>query len=158
MSRVEAVRQIVAALESDDPRRAGELLTKDFIYQGPFPGPLDRPQFLIYSAEIKKAFPDWSYHFTFIQDEDSDLVRGIIQQQGTHTGTFSLPGMAALSATDVSVILPIEAVRFRFRENQLACLEIEDASGGGLEGILEQLGVELPRCLQGIFDKYPESA
>jgi hypothetical protein len=157
MTRAETVREIVATLESDNPRQVSQYLEDDFVFVGPFPGPLDKEQFLEYMAATKRAFPDWLLHYNFIREEDKDTLRGIIQRQGTHLGDFSLPGLAAIPPTEMTVILPIEPIRFIFKDEELARIEIEDASGGGLEGILEQLGAELPRCLHGIFDKYPET-
>jgi hypothetical protein len=158
MTRAELAKLIISTLESDDPCRIREYLTEDFSFTGPFPSPLNRDQFMEYIASIRKAFPDWCYQFIFVRDEDQDTVRGVMQRHGTHKDEFALPGMPRIPATDISVILPIEPVRFIFRGDRLNRLEVEDASGGGLEGILDQLGMDVPRSLYGIFDMHPEMA
>ena len=158
MTKAEMIQQIMAVLESENPEQVNQYLTPDFMLKGPFPGPLGREQFLEYIKALKRAFPDWAYHFIFIREEDGDSIRGVIQRQGTHQGDFSLPGMVTVPATGISVILPIEPIRFFFQGEMLTRLEIEDASGGGLEGILEQLGAELPRRLDGLFERQYETA
>ncbi|RJP77620.1 MAG: hypothetical protein C4524_07815 [Candidatus Zixiibacteriota bacterium] len=138
------VKAFIAALESDDPHRAGEYLSDDFTFQGPIPGPLNKAEFLDYFSALKKGLPDFAFNLDTIREEEGILF-GVLHRTGTHTGELALPGIVPILPTGMSVALPNEPIHFHFCGNQICELEIDHASGGGLEGILEQLGAEMPQ-------------
>ena len=68
---------------------------------------LTKDQFLQMLRAIYTGFPDWQY------DHDPPELRGTTvavrwQQGGTHTGTFTLPGMAPFAATGRTVKIPAQ--------------------------------------------------
>jgi hypothetical protein len=40
--------------------------------------------------------------------------------------------------------MPEEKVRFTFKDNKIESLNVESVTGGGIPGVLKQLGVDIP--------------
>lgn len=104
---------------------------------------LTREQFLRMLRALYAAFPEWHY------DHDAPEVRGDViavrwRQGGTHTGTFALPGMAPIPATDKKVKIPEHYFFYRLRGEQIVEIRPEPVPGGAPWGILEQIGVPVP--------------
>ena len=139
----ELVHAAMAALESDDPKCAAPYFTEDFVWQGNFPRPLDKQRFMQLMIALKKGFPDYALSVKCCQDSGNPVVRAVMEPVGTHSGTFALPGLPPIKATGVVVALPRQAMEFTLRGSQINKIKLEHASGGGVMGLLEILGVEL---------------
>ncbi|RJP77624.1 MAG: hypothetical protein C4524_07835 [Candidatus Zixiibacteriota bacterium] len=156
MERVDIIKALVADLESDDPRQAAAYLTEDFRLIGESPQPLDKDAFLELAKALKRGFPDWSYGLGEYMSQHGRVIRTVMSNSGTHVQEFSLPGLRPVPPTGFSIAQPPEAMEFEFRGSRICVIRVEAASGGGLMGLLEWLGVELPVCTHGLFKKKPE--
>ena len=58
--------------------------------------------------------------------------------------TAPIPGLQNIPATNKNLRMPEERVRFNLKDNKIDGLQLEQTPGGGLPGVLKQLGVEMP--------------
>ena len=73
-------------------------------------------------------------------------LKVLIQVTGTQTGDLALPmhGMPPFPATGLAVDLPQVQTRFVLKDNKVSEMNIKSVPGGGLAGLLQQIGTELP--------------
>jgi hypothetical protein len=74
-------------------------------------------------------------------------VAGTSQITGTHTTTLPpiLPGMPAIPPTGHKVMLPVEPIKATIRGDKIAHFEVAATPGGGVPGLLAQIGVQMPQ-------------
>jgi hypothetical protein len=89
--------------------------------------------------------PDFSYNLAEIHREGRD-VGAIIQIIGTHTRDLALSvlGLPPVQATGIAVTLPQVSAVFQVEEGKVLGMQVETVPGGGLTGLLQQIGTELP--------------
>jgi predicted ester cyclase len=103
---------------------------------------VNKEQFLAFLHALYTAFPDWHY------DHDGPELRGEEiavrwRQSGTHTGTFTLPGVTAV-ASGKKVTIPEQFFYYRVHDNRIVQIRPDPIAGGAPQGILEQIGVGWP--------------
>ena len=145
MSNLEVAKRFADLLESRDVKGLEVLLSDDFKANGAT-RELTRQQALGYLQIFFTAFPDHRFGFTDF-NEKGDLVYCTGQETGTHKGVLDLnplgvPG--SLPPTGKSFQLPKCGFTFRVAGDKVTYFSEEAVVGGGLAGILEQLGVKLP--------------
>jgi len=145
MSNLEVAKRFANLLESRDVKGLQALLADDFRAKGAT-RELTKQQALGYLQTLFTAFPDFRFGFTDFEEEgDSIYCAG--QETGTHKGVLDLNpfGMPmSLSPTDKSFKMPKSRYTFRVVGDKVTFYGEEAVQGGGLEGILAQLGVKLP--------------
>jgi predicted ester cyclase len=142
---IETVQRFIAALEARDWRAVARHLTGDFVFSGP-PQPLRRDGFLALMKALGNALPDWSFNLHDIQYAAGGTVSAKMRITGTHTARLALPmpGLPPLPPTGKKVALPEECVEFVPAGDKVAAFAIIPVPGGGISGLLRQLGAELP--------------
>lgn len=145
MNATDAVKTCITALQSGDIELAANTLSDDFLLIGIAPNPLRKNEFLALQGELLTAMPDFSYNLLGIQKENRDVI-ALIQITGTHTGdlTLSVLGLPTIQATNIAVTLPQVQVAFQIEEGKVLGMQVEAVPGGGIEGLLQQVGAELP--------------
>ncbi|MGE5619520.1 MAG: ester cyclase [Sphingomonadaceae bacterium] len=145
MTPAETVASFVEALDAGDLDRAAAYLSDDFVLDGLTPRPLDKPQFLAFVDSVRRAFPDWSFHPTGLQEQGSTVML-TLRGTGTHTGDLRspVPGLPEVPASGRTVSLPDQPARVTVRGDQVASITVQPVAGGGILGILQQLGIQLP--------------
>ena len=145
MSKTEITHAFSTALETQDFDRAAFYLSDDFVFRGPVPQPIGKQEFLAIQRAVEDAFPDWSFNVHKVQ-EWGEKVTGAVQITGTHTRDLVLPipGMPPIPATGKKVSLPEEQLEFTFKGEKIASLTSDNVPGGGIPGVLAQIGVQLP--------------
>ena len=70
----------------------------------------------------------------------------LIQITGTHTRdlTLSVLGLPTIQATGIAVTLPQVHTAFQVEEGKVLGMQVEAVPGGGFEGLIQQVGTELP--------------
>ncbi len=89
------------------------------------------------------AFPDWSFNLGSLE-EQGDKVLATVHITGTHTRDLLVPGLPPVPATNKRVSLPEEHLEFTFHGDKIASLSSDNVPGGGVPGVLQQIGVPLP--------------
>jgi predicted ester cyclase len=135
------VKRMVACLEAKDVVQAATHLHPDFQYSGFGSDPLNKEQFVSLMKTLFAAIPDWSYHPRELRTE-ADFVRFRTQVNGTHSGMLVglNPGMAPIPATGAKIALPADQVECTVRDGKVATMKVTSEEGGGIPGILTQIG------------------
>ncbi len=142
MSAKDTVEQLIKALEAQEWQTAATLLSDDFAEGGTLPGEAQsREDYLTAQKAIATAFPDWHYTVSDVQ-EQGNTVTLWLAGSGTHTGELvpPIPAMPAIPASGKLVTLPADHAEFMLKGGQITALRLETPLGGGLDGILEQIG------------------
>jgi len=145
MSAEEITRAIFAAQEAGDIDTIASYLSDDFVLSGPIPEPVSGEQYLGLIRLLSAAFSDWAYNLSDVQ-LTGNVARTTHQITGTHTGDLDLSplGMPAIPATGKAVKLPVEHAEVTVEGDKVVRFHVDVPAGGGLPGILQQLGVEMP--------------
>lgn len=145
MDAVETTKKLFERIESGDTGAASELLTSDFVFSGPVPEPVDGKMWLGLHDRLNAAFPDFSFNSNGAELM-GDKVKIELQLSGTHQSELDLSpmGLPDVPATGKSFQLPTEVATVRFTDGKISSVDVAKVEGGGLMGILAQLGVEVP--------------
>ncbi|GHO94505.1 hypothetical protein KSF_045530 [Reticulibacter mediterranei] len=145
MRTVETVSALVTALQSGDLELAATLLSEDCVVSGFTPEPLKRDEFLALQSQLLAAMPDFSYNLSQI-DAEGKNAHAFITITGTNTNNLELPefGLRSIPATGLQIVLPQVPSSWRVRHEAVVKIEMEEVPGGGLTGLLQQIGDELP--------------
>lgn len=144
MQPEEVVLAFFDALTTSGPDAAADYLAEDFITETPpFPA-RSKAQWLGSQNMFMSAFPDMHEAFE-VHSVDGDVVRGINRASGTHTGDFDLSGMGIgiVAATGKSATT-VFSVTHVVKDGKILSTKGKPVDNMGLEGVLAQLGVELP--------------
>lgn len=145
MSNLETAKRAAGALESRDLKGLQALLSEDFKAKGQTLE-LTKQQALGYLQLPFTAFPDHRFSFTDFE-EKGDSIDCTGHETGTHQGVLDLNPLGvpvSLPPTGKSFQLPKIVYTFRVAGDQVTYFGEEVVQGGGLTGILSQLGVKLP--------------
>jgi SnoaL-like polyketide cyclase len=144
MSHLEAATKFASLLESRDLKGLQVFLADDFRAIGAT-RELTKQQTLGYLQIFFTAFPD--HHFGFADFEEKwDSIDCTAEETGTHTGVLDLNPLGipvSLPPTGKSFRLPKSIYIFHVTGDKVTYYSEEALQGGGLAGILEQLGVKL---------------
>ncbi|MGA2297152.1 MAG: nuclear transport factor 2 family protein [FCB group bacterium] len=132
--------------ETGNIDRAMRIVREDFQFVGPMPMPLNREQYFAISRAIAEGIPNWSFNISNIKVIGNE-VHLSVDITGTHTGVLALPipGLAPIQPTRKSIKIPQEVIQITVREKRISKLNVPQVPGGGIPGLLEQLGHPMPR-------------
>jgi predicted ester cyclase len=137
----------IAAIEAGDFETVQEYLDDAYVQTGSTPEPIGKWEMLAYLKAIKAAFPDMAFNFTDLRggEQGEHGISGRMHFTGTHKGELDLTfmGIPAQPATGRPVALPEEPVEAYFRDGRILSEVVMKAQGGGLEGVLQQIGAEI---------------
>jgi hypothetical protein len=77
---------------------------------------------------------------------DGSVVKISAELKGTHSGVLDLSplGLGVTPATDKSFAMPREHGKVTIKHSKVASWVVEPTEGGGVLGILDQLGIAVP--------------
>ncbi|HLH62059.1 MAG TPA: nuclear transport factor 2 family protein [Ktedonobacteraceae bacterium] len=143
MSKTQTVEAFSEAMEARDWDKVATYLSDDFTLSGPTPQPVGKNEFIAIQSAFMNAFPDWSFNLGSLE-EQGDKVLATVHITGTHTRDLLVPGLPPVPATNKRVSLPEEHLEFTFHGDKIASLSSDNVPGGGVPGVLQQIGVPLP--------------
>lgn len=145
MNKIGLIEEMITALQSSDLELASNVMADTFTVTGLLPKTLNKRQFLAVQSELLVAMPDFSYNLSNLRSHD-DGVHAIIRISGTQTHDLALPlfGVENIAATGLAVSLPQTRVTYQIENNKVVRMNVESVIGGGLNGLLQQVGAELP--------------
>ncbi len=149
MNVTDIAQRLLQKLEASDFSDAEGYLAYDFILVGFAPNPIGKKSFMDMMQAILTGIPDLSFNPGDFVPMNGEAT-ATLHITGAHTKDMPplFPGMPEIKATGRRIRLPEETATFSVRGNRITQLEIETTSEGGLQGLLEQLGVEIPVGLQ----------
>ena len=145
MNQTETVEALLGAIEREEWAEAASYLTSDFTFSGAVPQPMSGQEWLGIHQAFAAALSNFSFNYQ-PGAEAGQQVQITVQLGGKNTGDLRLPvpGIPVIPATGKQVSLPREPLTFTFRDGKVADLHVEQIDGGGLPGMLQQLGFALP--------------
>ncbi|MDR3609114.1 MAG: ester cyclase [Ignavibacteriaceae bacterium] len=145
MENTKIVEELFQSIEKNDFTRAESLLSKDFKITGIGPEGLGAKEFLGVHKAFNKGMPDFKFNYK-IGSESQNIVEAKVKLTGTHTKEMPgpIPGIHTIPATNKSLRMPEEKVKVTLKDGKIVNLYVENVPGGGVPGILKQLGVEIP--------------
>lgn len=92
---------------------------------------LDKQQFISMLNALYAGFPDWNHGCDGIENRGDGNFAIKWHQSGTHTGTWTMPGMEPVAPTGKRVQIPPQYFFYRVANNKLAMIFTEPMVGGG---------------------------
>jgi hypothetical protein len=145
MKAQEVVKKALADIEKG--AIDASIYTEDMVFSGPVPQPIQRDEYVTLLKKLVEGCPDWNFHASDFS-ERGDTVKVTVGITGTQTRTLPglMPGMLALPPTNKSFIIPEEHISFKVRGDKISECVVDKVPGGGVMGILAQLGVQLKKA------------
>jgi predicted ester cyclase len=143
MSVTQTVEAFSEAMEARDWEKVASYLSDDFTLSGPTPQPVGKNEFIAIQSAFMTAIPDWSFNLSHLE-EQGDKVLATVRVTGTHSRDLAVPGLPPVPATNKKISLPEEHMEFTFKGDKIASLSSDNVPGGGVPGVLQQMGVPLP--------------
>jgi predicted ester cyclase len=145
MGSIEIVKAAMAAADAGDWDKASGYFSDDMVFAGPVPEPMGKAGFVGMQTAMRAGIPDWKFNASDFK-EDGDKVTARMQITGTQTRELKLPmpGLAPIPATNKKISLPNEPATFTVKDGKITRLETAATPGGGVMGLLGQLGVQMP--------------
>jgi hypothetical protein len=133
------------AIENKDFTKAKNFVTNNFKITGVSPEPLGIEEMLGALRAYTTGMPDFKFNYK-IGSVSKNIVESKVKITGTHTKEMPgpIPGVHNIPATNKTVRMPEEKLRFAFKDNKIESLNVGSVPGGGIPGVLKQLGVEIP--------------
>ena len=139
MSAGDVFARYTEALDRADLAAMAALVHDVFRLEGAGFDGIGKQAFLAAMKAQLDAFTGYSENPTDIL-EKGDVVNFIAHVTGKHTGPFALPGMEPIAPTGRLLALPPEPAWVRVRDAKLIVYHVTKVAGGGIEGILQQIG------------------
>ena len=148
MNPREIVQALLDSVQRGDFEKAKFLLGNNYQFSGSVSAPIEGVAWMGMNKNLKKAFPNLDYHFHVdrVDGRDGAVVKISAELTGTHSGVLDLSrvGLGVTPATDKSFAMPREHGKVTIKGGKVASWAIEPIEGGGLTGILGQLGIAVP--------------
>ena len=145
MTNLEIATRFSEFLEGRDLAGLQTMLADGFTAKGPTME-INKEQTLVYLQVLFTAIPDYRFGLTNFQEE-GEVVRCTTHESGIHQGVLDLKALGlpvSVPPTGKSFQLPSSTLTIRVVNGKVAYFGEEAVPGGGLAGMLEQLGVRLP--------------
>jgi ketosteroid isomerase-like protein len=141
MNAIDVVKAGLAASEAGQSSKFAGMLSDDMVFSGPVPEPVGKREFVGLMDAMVAALPDWKFNARDFK-ENGDKVTVTFQITGTQTGELNLPmpGFHKIPATGKHVSLPKEPTTVTVKDGKISRLESAVVPGGGVSGVLAQLG------------------
>ena len=146
MNVIDMIKSGLAGMEMGQPEKLADILADDMVFAGPVPEPVGKREFMGLQTALVKAMPDWNFNASDFK-QNGEQVTATFHITGTHTGELSLPmpGFAKVPASGKHVSLPKESITISLKNGKISRLEAAKVPGGGVMGVLTQLGVPVPQ-------------
>lgn len=143
------VEEFLSAIENNDFQKAMRMLSPNFRVTGVAQDPIGAKEYLELHRSLNQGCPDFRFNQRII-NESNDSVELRVKLTGTQTRTMPspIPGIKEIKPTNRKIVMPEEPVVVSIHNNMIDELKLTHVEGGGITGILRQLGVEMPTELK----------
>jgi predicted ester cyclase len=141
VSSIDLVKGWISAYESNNLDYLREHTSDDFTISGATPQPISWKDFTEFYPHLLRAFPDWRFNASNYKVV-GDRVTCSVRITCIHSGVLDFPmlNIQDYQPTGKRVRLPLEQNTYVVRDGKVAHLEVEKVDGGGIPGILTQIG------------------
>ena len=145
MNQREIVQALLDSVQRGDFEKAKSLLSNDYQFSGTVPETINGETWLGLHRNLKKAFPNLDYRF-HVDGVEGDVINISAELKGTHSGVLDLGavGLGVTPATNKSFAMPREHGKVMIKDSKVTAWVVNRIEGGGLMGILGQLGIAVP--------------
>ena len=145
MDTKQVVEDFTTAFQKGDMEACLTCLSDDFTFSGPVPKPLNAQEWMGTAAAMRAGFPDINYNSKIVS-VDGGKATVSTQLTGTHTADLDLSkmGLGINPATGKSFSNPEEQGVMTVANGKISSYDITPVEGGGLMGLLGQLGISPP--------------
>jgi hypothetical protein len=142
---VDQVQNLMNALDDNDIDAANALLDEDFSLIGWTPKPLDKRGFLEMIHGLKEGIPGLAFNLNDAREQPQVVVTATIQVTGHQTDSFIITalGTPPIPQLDGTVAMPKEPVEYTFKTSKISTMRVTRVDGGGIQGLLRQLGTDV---------------
>jgi hypothetical protein len=146
MEQNKIVEGFFNSIEKNDFTGAEGYLSKSFKVSGVGPELLGAKEFLGVHRAFNTGMPDFKFNYKITTVKDN-IVETKVKLTGTHFKDMPAPApwLNKIPATNRTLRMPEERVTFTIKDNKIEKLHLENTPGGGLMGVLKQLGAEIPK-------------
>lgn len=140
------IRAFTTALEENNQEEFEPYLADDFRFSGWTPRPLNREGFLDLIKGLKEGIPGLIFNLHNVLVQNDTTVTGTWKISGYQSDSFILPvlDLPPIPQMAASISLPAEEVEYRLTRNKIVGLHVTHTPGGGIKGLLNQLGFDIP--------------
>lgn len=144
MKNIEIITDFYRSIENKDFDKVRGLLAENFVFEGPFPEPQGRDEFLGSHMTLLTALSDFKYNMANLESE-GDTVKGTVRITGKHTGPLDLSFMdgPVVEPTGKEIELSEDSFEMNLENGKVTRIFSIPSEGGGMEGILKALGLDL---------------
>ncbi len=143
----EAAHELFDAMDTHDLDTLAAIFHDDLQLTVNDAATMDKAGVLALQKAYFDAFSDWTYNFSAAAQSDN-VVTVNYAITGTHDGALDLQTLGydiQAEATSKSIALPESTATAMFDDNGLViAMNLQQAEGAGMVGILGQLGIEPP--------------
>lgn len=145
MSALETLTAEIKAIEAGDWQRARSLLADDYTFSGAVPEPIGPDAWLAIHRAMSAAMPDFSFNLSGARESGNKVFAQVhITATQTREMTLPIPGLKPIAPTGKHVALPAEDIAATVANGRITNLEVSPVAGGGVPGMLAQLGATIP--------------
>lgn len=146
MKPSEVVIAFMTAIEAENYSTAESLISDKMEVYGVSPLPLGKKEYLGVHRALSSGLPDFKFNYK-VTKEEGNTVYVTVHLTGTHTREMQapVPGMNNIPATGKSVNMPEEPSKVTVAGDQVVRIDLQPVPGGGVPGLLKQIGVDLPK-------------
>jgi hypothetical protein len=148
MNPREIVQALLDSVQRGDFEKAKFLLGNNYHFSGSVSAPIEGVAWMGMNKNLKKAFPNLDYHFHVdgVDGLDGGVIKISAELKGTHSGVLDLSslGLGVTPATNKSFATPHEHSQVTIKGDKVDSWVVDPIEGGGLTGILGQLGIPVP--------------
>jgi len=145
MEDTELVKEFCTACENGDTERLERILADGYrFHHRADDRRAGKREFIQMITRLKRAVPDLRFDVREIRP--GEPVRGKVRLSGSHKNTLDLStiGGPRVESTGRRFELPEEPGEWRIKNGLIQEHKVENVPGGGLAGILDQLGAKVP--------------
>jgi len=143
MTNIEIANLALDCCESIDKlKNINQYLADNLEFSGPAPDTLNKGQFVEMMSGILRGVANFRFNRKQAREQGNNLVIIPVQITGTHNATLNLPiqGLKPIQATNKQIKLPQEEIHITIKENRITQIYVPKVPGGGIEGLLQQIG------------------
>jgi predicted ester cyclase len=147
MDYLQLTRNLHGYIENAQWNELENLLSDDFVFEGPVPEPLNKERFMEMHRPLVVGFPDLKYNLKDLK-ADGDRVVGTLAITGTHTGPLDLSPVHGpmLEPTNKAVALARDEFTVWYDGDKIKKIYSIPSEGGGMDALLDQIGAPLPEA------------
>jgi len=140
------IRAFMTALEENNADEFESYLADNFRFSGWTPRPLGRAGFLDLLRGLKEGIPGLIFNLHNVLVQNDTTVTSTWKINGYQSDSFILPvlNLPPIPQMAASISLPAEEVEYRLAGNKIVGLNVTHTPGGGIKGLLNQLGFDIP--------------